>query len=108
VKKVLLLVLVIAAFGVLSATALADVGYFGILLLHIQSSGGVQVLVDLVIALTLAMIWMVADARRSGRNPWPWIVLTLVAGSFGPLAYLLAGALREHRADTGALARGAR
>jgi hypothetical protein len=107
-KKILLLVLVIAAFGALSATALADVGYLGILLPHFQSSGGLQVLVDLVIALTLVMIWMVADARRTHRNPWPWVVLTLVAGSFGPLGYLLAGALREHRAGAGELARGAR
>jgi hypothetical protein len=108
VKKILLLAVVIAAFGALSATALADVGYLGILLPHFQSSGGLQVLVDLVIALTLVMVWMVADARRSGRNPWPWVLLTLVAGSFGPLGYLLTGALREQRAQAGGLAPGVR
>jgi len=108
VKKILLLAVVIAAFGALSATALADVGYLGILLPHFQSSGGLQVLVDLVIALTLVMVWMVADARRSGRNPWPWVLLTLVAGSFGPLGYLLTGALRERRTQAGGLAPGVR
>jgi len=108
VKKILLLAIVIAAFGALTATALADVGYLGIVLPHFQSAGGLQVLVDLVIALTLVMAWMVADARRSGRNPWPWVALTLLAGSFGPLGYLLTGALRERRAAAGRLPAGAR
>jgi hypothetical protein len=103
-KKILLLALSIAAFGALSAKALADVGYLGLFLPLFQSTGGLQVLVDLVIALALAIVWMVADARRSGRNPWPWVLLTLAAGSFGPLGYLLAGALRERHAGAGALA----
>ncbi len=46
-------------------------------------------LLDLVIALFLVLTWLWNDARTSGRNPWPWIGITLVAGSFGPLLYLL-------------------
>ncbi len=107
-KRILLLAFVIAAFGALTAAALADVGHLGILLPQFQSSGGLQVIVDLIIALALAIVWMLADARRHGRNPWPWVLLTLVAGSFGPLGYLLAGALRERRAGSGGLAAGAR
>jgi hypothetical protein len=95
--RIAVLTLALAAFGGLTAVALAQVGYLGILLPHFASAGGLQVLVDLVIALTLVMVWMVADARRRGRTVWPWIALTLVAGSFGPLGYLLAGALRERR-----------
>lgn len=30
-----------------------------------------------------------ADARQRGLNPWPYVFITVVAGSFGPLAYLL-------------------
>ena len=43
----------------------------------------------LVIALGLFLVWMWRDAKAAGRNPWPWLVLTLVAGSIGPLIYLL-------------------
>jgi hypothetical protein len=95
------LLMVIGGFGVLSALALADVGYFGILEPHFKSWGGAQVFVDLVIALTLVLTWLVPDARARGVNPWPFVLLTLVAGSFGPLLYL---ALREMRSPSRATA----
>ena len=46
----IILVVAIAAFGVLSTRALLDVGYFGILAPHFRSWGGAQVFTDLVIA----------------------------------------------------------
>lgn len=84
-----LIVVTLALFGALSAIALWHHGYWGIVAPHFQSFGAGQVFADLVIALTLIMIWMWRDARASGRNPWPWIVATLALGSFGPLVYLL-------------------
>jgi len=102
--KITALVAVLLAFGALTALALVQVGYMGILGPLFAGSGGLQVLVDLVIALGLVMIWMVADARRTGRNPWPWVLATLATGSFGPLLYLLVGALRERRAGAAPLA----
>jgi hypothetical protein len=84
-----LLTLTLALFGALTAVALWHHGLWGIVAPHFQSFGAGQVFADLVIALALAMIWMWHDAKASGRNPWPWIALTLVAGSFGPLIYLL-------------------
>ncbi|HET6471903.1 MAG TPA: hypothetical protein VFG38_08670 [Pseudomonadales bacterium] len=94
-KRILILGGVIGAFGALTYAALADVGYLGILEPHFRSWGAGQVFADLVIALLLANIWIVADGRNRGINPWPFVLLTLVAGSFGPLAYLV---VRETKA----------
>ena len=84
-----LLTIVLTLFGVLTAVALWQHGYWGILEPHFRTSGAAQVFADLVIALTIVMVWMWRDARATGRNPWPWIVATLALGSFGPLVYLL-------------------
>lgn len=89
-----ILLVVIVLFGALTAAALMDVGYLGILAPHFQSWGGGQVFADLVILAVLAILWMVADARERGLNPWPFVVITLGFGSFGPLFYLV---LREMR-----------
>ena len=84
-----LLIAVIVLFGVLTGVALWQHGYWGILEPHFQTFGAAQVFADLVIALTIILVWMWRDARATGRNPWPWIGMTLVLGSFGPLIYLL-------------------
>lgn len=84
-----LLTVTLVLFGALSAVALWQHGYLGLFAQQFQSSAGVQVLVDLGIALVLVMAWMWHDARATGRNVWPWIVATLALGSFGPLVYLL-------------------
>lgn len=84
-----LLLITLALFGALTAVALWHHGVWGILEPNFKSWGPAQVFADLVIALTLVMVWMWHDARALGRNVWPWIGLTLVAGSFGPLLYLL-------------------
>lgn len=86
-KKLLLLVL--ALFTVLTGLAVWSHGVWGIFQPLITSLAGGQVLADLVIALSLFLVWMWRDAKQLGRNPWPWLILTLAAGSFGPLLYLL-------------------
>ena len=84
-----LILIVLLLFGILTAAALWHHGFWGIIEPHFQSFGAGQVFADLVIALTLAMVWIWRDARSQGRNPWPWIAATLTMGSFGPLLYLL-------------------
>lgn len=98
--KVLSLLAVLLGFGALSALALFEHGYLGILQFHFPASAGWQVLADLVIVCALAMIWMINDARRTGRIVWPFLLLTLTAGAFGPLLYLLVGELTQRQAKT--------
>lgn len=84
-----LIIMTLVLFGGLTGAALWQHGYWGIVALPFQTLAGSQVLADLVISLTLVLIWLWQDARASGRNPWPWVMATLAFGSFGPLGYLL-------------------
>ncbi len=92
-----ILILVLIGFSVLTSLALWQHGYWGIFEPQLKSFAGGQVLVDLVIALSLFLAWMFRDANARGRIPWPWLVITLALGSFGPLLYLL-----TRKSDTGA------
>ena len=83
------LLAVIGLFGALTAVAVADVGILGIFRPHFQAWGPAQVFADLVILAVLACFWMVGDGHAHGLNPWPFVVLTVLAGSFGPLFYLV-------------------
>jgi hypothetical protein len=101
--RLLVLFVVIVLFGVLSTVAILEVGYIGLIEPHLKSWGASQILVDLVIMGLLACIWMVTDARERGLNPWPYVVLTLVGGSFGPLVYLVARELNSSARRTSRL-----
>ena len=69
-------------------------GYLGFFEALVSSTAGVLVFTDLVIALTLAMLWMWSDAQERGLPFWPYTLLTLALGSVGPLAYLIHRELR--------------
>ena len=84
-----LIIVTLVLFAALTAVARQRHGYWGILAPHFQTFGAGQVLADLVIALSLVLIWIVQGAKATGRKAWPWIVATLIVGSFGPLVYLL-------------------
>jgi len=85
----LLIAAVAAGFALLTLRAIHAVGYLGIFAAGLDNWGAAQIFADLVILAVLAMSWMVADARARGLNPWPFVLVTVAAGSFGPLAYLL-------------------
>ncbi len=95
-KPVLLAILL--PFGAYSLYVIYEVGYVGIFAAVAASPGSLQVAFDLVIACLLISWWMVIDARASGRNPWPYVLITLAAGSFGPLLYLLLAGQRDSAA----------
>lgn len=84
--------LLIAALAVLSIITVMAVWQEGLAAVVPAVTGSwwsLQIFFDLVIALVLFMVWMYHDAKKLGRNPWPWIVATFVVGSFSPLFYLL-------------------
>lgn len=83
------LLIILAPFSLVTAFALWEVGYVGIFTASLANWGTAQVLCDLVVTSLLAMMWMVNDARSRGLNAWPFVLVTLLAGSFGPLLYLL-------------------
>lgn len=83
------LALVFAAFGAYSLYVIAELGYLGLWQALLSNLAGWQVVLDLLIASALLLGFLWRDAQRSGRRFWPYVLLTLAAGSFGPLLYLL-------------------
>ena|ERR1051325_10193399 len=79
--------LVLAVFGAFSMWVVVTQGYFGYLTLAGREPWALQMLIDLVIALALAVGWMIGDARKRRIATWPYIVATVVLGSIGILAY---------------------
>ncbi|WP_338780158.1 DUF2834 domain-containing protein [Metabacillus sp. FJAT-52054] len=88
-KKLIIAVLVL--FTPLTVMAVVQNGFLGIFAKAFQNYATIQIFVDLLIASFLILIWMWFDAKKTNRSFWPWALLTLAAGSFGPLLYLLFG-----------------
>lgn len=88
-RPTLLLAAVFAAFGAFSLYAMWQVGYLGIWQAGMASVGAWQLLLDFVITSLLLLGFVARDARQTGRKLWPYALITLAAGSFGPMLYLL-------------------
>jgi len=87
--KQLGLSVVLLDFSGLTAYALYHYGVVGIFELLTANAVTVTALTDLVIALSLVVLWMWQDARERGTSAAPYVVLTLALGSVGPLLYLI-------------------
>jgi len=83
--------LILIPFSLLSLYAVSEVGFIGLFDYQRHSPAGWQVLADLVIALVLVLSWLIPEAKKANRNPWPWVVATLFTGSLAPLLYLATG-----------------
>lgn len=90
---------ILIPFTVLSLYAVYKDGYIGIFLYQMQSPSGWQVIADLVIACALLLMWIIPDARKNGRNPLGYVLVTLLAGSFGPLLYWALGRPSQSRSQ---------
>ena len=83
----LLAIALLVPFTAVTVFALADVGYMGVIDQFLAAPANWQIAFDLVIALVFLLGYIIRDARREGRNPWPYVAITLALGSFGPLLY---------------------
>ncbi len=63
----------------------------------VSSPMGIQVCVDLTVALIFSSVWIYRDAKARGVNPVPWLVLTWTTGSPGPLAYALSRSMAHSK-----------
>ncbi len=97
-----LVAVVLLAFLGFTTSVVSDYGYVGFFRELLASSVGIQAFTDLVIALSLVLLWMRTDAKANGLPFGPYLAVTLVIGSVGPLAYLLHRELRLTRGPEGA------
>lgn len=100
-RKQLLLLTVLVAFSAYTLLVMVraeqSLLQFGLQLM--SSADTAQVVIDLYIMAGLACAWMVRDNRARGkphRAVAPYILLTLVFVSIGPLSYLI---LRDLQGD---------
>lgn len=96
------LLVVLAAFGAYSVHVVLAHGYFGFLAVAAREPWGMQMLLDLTIAVTLFTCWMIPDARRRGIAWWPYLAACVALGSIGALAYLVRRALSSEPVLEGA------
>lgn len=64
-----------------------------------------QVVIDLYLLATLAGIWMYQDARKRGQSALsvvPYLLITAVFVSMGPLIYLVIRGIQDRRRFAGA------
>lgn len=90
--KTIGLAVLLADFSALTAWVVWEHGVVGLYALVFANTATTLLAVDLVIALSLVGAWLYDDARERGVSATPFLLLTALAGSVGPLLYLV---LRE-------------
>jgi hypothetical protein len=81
--------IVLMAFADLNAYVVWQYGYMGFWELATANAATIAVMVDLTIALGFVTVWMWRDARRRGIALAPYLALTALLGSIGPLLYVV-------------------
>lgn len=80
---------ILVAFGGFTLWVMAGHGILGFLTLAGEEPWALQLLLDLVLALSFALGWLRADARKRGIVAWPYYLATLTCGSPALLVYLV-------------------
>jgi hypothetical protein len=96
------LVVVFTAFTAYTIFVGVDYGLVGFLEATVDNAAVIQVGIDLMISLVIALSFVRGDARRRGLPFIPYLVATLCTGSIGLLAYLLHRTWPSARAPTAA------
>jgi hypothetical protein len=89
----------LVGFSALTAEVVIKDGYTEWLRIAFENRSAGLLLVDLSIALSLVMGWMIKDARARKATVWPFTILTVLLGSVGPLAYLVLRSAADRRAN---------
>lgn len=83
-------ILLLIGFAALNIYAVVAGGLSGLMgFLGNLGPWGTLAVVDLLIALTVALAFIWQDARSRAVNPLPYVALTLLTGSIGVLVYLV-------------------
>ena len=98
--RILGLIAVFIAFNAYSWKVTLQDGYWGFLDVPAQGGWGLQVFLDLCIALCFVAAHMRHIAKVSGVNAWPYIASIPFLGSIGPLAFYIHAELRRGRAGS--------
>jgi len=80
--------LVLLAFAAYTAIVIVDYGVIGFVEAVSDNTAVIQVGLDLVIAIAIALGFVYGDARRRGLPFVPYLIATVFLGSIGLLAYL--------------------
>jgi Terpene cyclase DEP1 len=88
-KKKVLLGVLLAAHSAITVRAMLESSYLDLFKFAFEGWPARQIFSDLTVSLLLVTSWMLGDARKTGRNAWPYVLATVAVGSFAPLAYLL-------------------
>ncbi len=87
VGRIIVLAIVLVAFTAFSLWVTITEGYFGFLRNARDERWGLQVLLDLVIAMTLLSRHMFGKGREIGVPVWPYLISLPFLGSIGALAF---------------------
>lgn len=97
--------ILLADFLALTGYVLWSYGLVGFFEQELANTATFLGLTDLTIALSMIAFWMWRDAKRRGISAMPYLVLTAVLGSAGPLLYLIRTVGSEAREPAGMPAR---
>ena len=95
--------IVLLGFAAFTGYCLYEYGTVGLFKMAFANAVSTLLFTDLTISLVIVLVWLGADAEEHHISMLPYIALTLMFGSVGPLLYLIRRAgheEREHRIDT--------